>query len=192
MRLEPLKREHASDFARWIGNKDAVKYSLSAFAPSRDESWVWSFIGSLTVNDSTWDQVIVSGKSRIGYCGLCNISMQNRSAQFYILIGDSQFWGLGIGTEAGGKILEYGFKTLGLNRIWLTVSSSNVGAVRSYEKLGFTQEGIMRQAAFRDGQYHDKVVMGMLRNEMHNKSKLTEMFSAAPTAPLQTVFSVER
>jgi len=62
-------------------------------------------------------------------------------------------------------VLEYGFGQLQLHRIWLTVSECNSGAIRSYRKLGFTEEGTMRDACLRDGRYHNKVVMGLLRRE---------------------------
>lgn len=168
MKLELLNEECVADFSRWISNKDAVKYSLSSFGPLRTESWVREYILGLNENENTWDQAIVYEGARVGFCGFCNISNQNRSAEFYILIGDSEHWGKGIGTEAGRRALEYGFINLNLHRVWLTVSEVNVGAIKSYEKLGFTHEGVMRDAAFRDGQYHNKVVMGILSSEMHN------------------------
>jgi len=174
MKLELLNEKCVADFNRWINNKEAVKYSLSSFGPPRTERWVREYVQDLNENENTWDQVIVHDGARIGFCGFCNISTQNRSAEFYILIGDSEHWGKGIGTEAGRGALEYGFNKLNLHRVWLTVSELNVAAIKSYQKLGFSHEGIMRDAAFRDGQYHDKVVMGILGKEMHNHSKLAE------------------
>ena len=101
----------------------------------------------------------------IGYCGLVNISGTNGSAEYFILIGHQSDWNKGYGTEAGRKVLEEGFSGMGLNRIWLTVSEPNGGAIRSYRNLGFSEEGRMRKACFRDGGYHDKIVMSVLREE---------------------------
>ncbi len=47
----------------------------------------------------------------------------------------------------------------------LTVSSLNTGGVKAYLKAGFQQEGVLRQACYRDGAYHDKIVMAILRPE---------------------------
>lgn len=70
-------------------------------------------------------------------------------------------------------VLEYGFNNIGLHRIWLTVSSPNLGAIRSYEKLGFHKEGVMREACNRENSFHDKIVMGILCHEWEkNKARL--------------------
>ena len=157
-----LNIEHSKIFTSWIANKEVVKYSLSAFLPDRDKSWVRSFISSLNENPATWDQAIVFDGVVIGYCGLTNISKLNRSGEYFIMIGDSNFWNRGLGTLAGKKVLEYGFGELGLHRIWLTVSELNYGGIKSYKNLGFVEEGRMKEACFRDGKFHDKVVMSML------------------------------
>lgn len=47
----------------------------------------------------------------------------------------------------------------------LTVVASNVGGVKAYTKAGFQQEGVLRQALYRDEMYHDAIVMAMLRSE---------------------------
>jgi len=47
----------------------------------------------------------------------------------------------------------------------LTVSSLNRGGVKAYQKAGFQQEGVLRQACYRDGAFHDKIVMAILRPE---------------------------
>ena len=169
MHLTALTLDHMDDFHRWVKNKESVKYSLSAFQPSRDRKWIEDYIKVQLDNDKTWDRVIICDGCNIGYCGLSGISLSNRSAEFYILIGDDELWGKGIGTKAGYEVLNYGFSQVGLHRIWLTVSSLNLGAIRSYMKLGYIKEGIMREAAFRDGKFHDKIVMGMLKSEWHNQ-----------------------
>jgi RimJ/RimL family protein N-acetyltransferase len=47
----------------------------------------------------------------------------------------------------------------------LTVSTPNYGGIRAYENAGFKKEGIMRNACFRDGQFHDKIMMSILKDE---------------------------
>lgn len=163
--LVNLTLKHKSDFYRWICNKFSVKYSLSIFLPERNNIWVENYIKTISENDNLWNQVIVEKDKNIGYCGLSNISLSNKNAEYFILIGDNEFWGKGIGTAVGKKVLYYGFEQLRLNRIWLTVSSLNAGAIKSYQKLGFKKEGIMREASFRDSKYHDKIVMGILKKE---------------------------
>ncbi len=55
------------------------------------------------------------------------------------------FWRQGIMTEALGAIIEFGFKRIGLNRIEAAVMLDNEGSVKLLEKLGFHQEGVLRE-----------------------------------------------
>ena len=101
MIIEKLTRNHLSDFCRWISNKVAVKYSLSAFLPERDAAWVEKYIIGILNDKTCWNQVIVANGVAVGYCGLSNISIQNRSAEYFILIGNEGDWNKGFGTQAG-------------------------------------------------------------------------------------------
>ncbi|GHO55866.1 N-acetyltransferase [Ktedonobacter robiniae] len=105
------------------------------------------------------------GSQLIGYAGIASISSINHSGEYYILLGEKGSWGQGYGTEATQLIVHYGFASLNLHRIMLTVSSLNTGGIKAYTRAGFQQEGILRDACYRDGAYHDKIVMSILRPE---------------------------
>ena len=71
----------------------------------------------------------------------------------------------GYGTQVYGGILKYFFDALGMNRIWLCVLDINPGARDLYKKIGFKAEGRMRQAIWRNGGWHDYIVMSILGEE---------------------------
>ena len=101
----------------------------------------------------------------IGSCQLHSIDHGHRSAELQIRISETAERGLGYGTEATRLLLDFAFKDLSLNRIYLHVFSNNAVAIRVYEKAGFVREGILREAAHIEGKYLDVVVMGILRQE---------------------------
>jgi RimJ/RimL family protein N-acetyltransferase len=101
----------------------------------------------------------------IGYIGLWDIVWSHGDAELGIGIGDRVSWGKGYGTDAMQVILRYGFNELNLKRITLGVFDYNTRAIRSYEKTGFTLEGRMRKALYRDGSRADILYMGILREE---------------------------
>ncbi len=103
--------------------------------------------------------------AHIGNVGLHQIEWTNRAAEFGIFIGDKSYWNNGYGTEATRLVLKHGFETLNLNRIYLYVFETNPGAVRTYEKAGFTHEGQLRQSIYRNGRYIDVFLMSILRSE---------------------------
>ena len=86
-------------------------------------------------------------------------------AEVGISIGNRDYWSKGFGTDAMRVMLRYGFMELGLNRVELFVFDFNERAIRSYEKAGFQREGSQRESIYRDGQFHDQIVMGILRSE---------------------------
>ncbi|HEU5140065.1 MAG TPA: GNAT family protein [Bacillales bacterium] len=105
----------------------------------------------------------------IGDIGMLEIDYRNRSAVVRIALWENENFGRGLGTEAMYLLLEHGFEVLNLHRIGLDVFAYNQRAIRSYEKIGFQQEGIIRDALFYDGEYHDSILMGMMEDEFRSR-----------------------
>lgn len=101
----------------------------------------------------------------IGYAGLSGISVTNQSGEYFLFIGEKALWGKGVGTAVTKQIVHLGFTSHQLNRIMLTVSELNMGGLKAYLKAGFVVEGRLRQAACRQGLFHDKIVMSVLKAE---------------------------
>lgn len=101
----------------------------------------------------------------IGSIRLWRVSERNRSAMLTIFIGQKECWGRGYGTEALRLILREAFGRMNLQRVELHVFDFNQRAIRSYQKVGFVQEGIRRHALLRGRTYFDVIVMGILRDE---------------------------
>ncbi len=101
----------------------------------------------------------------MGVCGLHQLGDPARQAELGLFLGGPEEWGKGFGTEATWLICRHGFEALGLNRIWLHVYVDNERGLRAYERVGFRREGLLRQAAVRDGEHVDVVTMAILRSE---------------------------
>jgi RimJ/RimL family protein N-acetyltransferase len=98
----------------------------------------------------------------IGNTFFRKIDWQNRSAEYGIFIGNKELWGKKIGPEATKIMLQYGFAELGLQRIWLTVLAYNCRATKCFEKCGFQNEGVLRNAVFSGGQFNDVIIMSTI------------------------------
>lgn len=168
IRLRAPERDDVPRFAAWL-NDPEVRQGLSMYLPlsiSEEERWFEHMLQTpagehpLTIEvkrDETWIP--------IGNCSFMNIDWRNRSAEIGIFIGEKSFWNQGFGSEAMKLMLEHGFQTLNLNRIFLRVFQTNPRAINSYEKVGFIHEGRLRQAEYRDGKYVDVLLMSVLRSE---------------------------
>lgn len=117
--------------------------------------------------DNRVDLVIVDKETDepVGDLSLNEIDHLNQNANIRIALHEPRFFGNGYGTEALRLILEYGFFTLNLYRIGLGVYSYNARAKKSYEKLGFQVEGVIRGELYYDNEYHDNIIMGVLKDE---------------------------
>jgi RimJ/RimL family protein N-acetyltransferase len=79
------------------------------------------------------------------WCGLHDIDWQAR-------VCDTGYWvrkraqGRGFAAEAANALIRYAFGALGMRRVGLTFSAGNEASRRIAEKLGFTQEGVLRSA----------------------------------------------
>jgi ribosomal-protein-alanine N-acetyltransferase len=101
----------------------------------------------------------------VGHVGLYQIDHRVRDAEFAIMLGDRAAWGRGLGRGCTRFAVDYGFRQLNLNRVHLSVLATNERAIRLYHSLGFRDEGCLRQAQFKNGQYIDVLLMGMLASE---------------------------
>lgn len=77
-------------------------------------------------------------------------------------------WGKGIATESVAKVIEFTFSdfpTFEVNRIEACTDPRNLASMKVLEKLGFTNEGCLRQREIEKGEYVDSVFFGLLRSE---------------------------
>ncbi len=118
----------------------------------------------------------------IGTAGLQRIDEANRTAMFGIGITDPDARGKGYGTETARLILDYAFTALGLHSVFLGVVSSNVGAIRAYQKAGFREAGRRRQCWRIGDRWYDQVMMDCLATEFE-RPVLKETF--VPDIPRQ-------
>jgi len=97
---------------------------------------------------------------------LHNINSKDHNATVGISIGDKKFWSKGYGAEAEELIIRYGFEQLNLHRISSSAWSFNERSIRMHLKLGFKEEGWRCEVVFKNGNYNDEVVFGLLREEL--------------------------
>jgi ribosomal-protein-alanine N-acetyltransferase len=77
------------------------------------------------------------------------------------------YWGRGLATEAVRALAGLGFAQLNLNRIEATTNLDNIGSMRVLAKVGFTEEGILRDYVYwrEVGAFYDARMYSLLRRE---------------------------
>jgi RimJ/RimL family protein N-acetyltransferase len=104
----------------------------------------------------------------IGAIGLMP-ELEHRRAEIGYWVG-MEYWGHGYCTEAAQAVMQYGFKELGLERIYGFHFSNNPASGRVMEKLGMEKEGVMRRHIQKWGQRCDVVCYGILRDEYYARA----------------------
>ncbi|MFH1377867.1 MAG: GNAT family protein, partial [Planctomycetota bacterium] len=89
---------------------------------------------------------------------------QSNAAEMGYWVG-KPYWNQGYCSEAGAAVIAFAFNTLRLNRVSATCFARNAASARVLEKLGFKNEGRLRQAIMKWGQYEDAFVFGLLKSE---------------------------
>ena len=111
--------------------------------------------------------VLLEGDAHIGHISLHDIDHLHRHAFLGIVIGDSARRGNGYGAEAIRLVLDYGFNTLNLHSIMLSVHADNHPGIACYKKAGFQYAGRRREWVFKEGQYVDLLYMEILDREFN-------------------------
>ncbi len=153
-------------FGKWFADLDVLRllWTNAIFPQTEEDETEW-FERMRKSDDVTFAIRTLDDDTLLGTATLKSPDWRNRASELGIFIGSPENWGKGYGTDAARVTLRYGFYELNLNRIELSVSSFNARAIKSYQKIGFRDEGARRQALYRDGDYHDIHVMGILREE---------------------------
>ena len=164
-----LRKLETTDLERtlaWI-NDPSVYLKIGSQVPvSRSAQQKW-----FERTDASFDKIIFAiclkeGQVHVGNVSLDSIENRHRTARLSVFVGDAGQRGQSVGSRAIRLLADYAFNFLNLNRIWCKATAGDERIVNFYEALGFTAEGLMRQHEFIDGHYVDKLIFGLLRNEL--------------------------
>jgi RimJ/RimL family protein N-acetyltransferase len=165
--LRAAERSDIANFVSWLGDGETASF-LSMRAPisvAMEEKWFEEMLGRQGKDAYFFVICLLEDSRSIGTLALFNIDLTNGSAGIGIWIGEKDLWGKGLGTDATNAIVDFGFGMLRLERLWLEVYDFNKRARRTYDKTGFTLEGVKRHAAYRHGRHVDVELMSILREE---------------------------
>ncbi|WP_054693870.1 GNAT family N-acetyltransferase [Syntrophomonas palmitatica] len=160
------KDDLEGNYFQWLNDQEVTRWMLNGIFPNSVESMLEYYQKTVTSSTAMNLAIIIKENDRhIGNIGLHNIHPVVHAAEIGILIGEKDVWGQGYATEAIKLLSAHAFYRMNLNRISSGAVVHNIGSIRAFEKAGFKQEGISRQAYYCEGEYVDCVRLGLLRYE---------------------------
>jgi RimJ/RimL family protein N-acetyltransferase len=166
--LRAVERDDLERCLAWMNDEEltstlAMRYPMSL---AREADWVERATRGQDPSNLTFAICLDEGGRHVGNCGLMQIDRDNRTATLGIFIGEKDCRGRGLGEEAVRLLCRFAFDEMDLAKVRLDVYATNPGAARTYERVGFQREGLLREETYRAGRRIDVIRMGLLREEL--------------------------
>lgn len=168
--LRPLVQADLQLLHRWLNDPEVMQWWDGRDHPATFDRVEARFRRSIEGSDRDAHRFMIEcekeGETRtVGMIQHGKVQQRTRNVQIDVLIGEPEFRDAGYGTDALRAMLRHLFVDLKAHRVWHTMRAGNQRAMRSAEKIGFVQEGVLREHDQLEGKFVDVVVYGMLANE---------------------------
>ena len=147
---------------RWRNNEEIRKWMFTDQIISLEEHL--EFIGSLRRDSRNFYFLVKRASEYLGVMCLTRVDLRNRNAYLGIYVNPEKKIS-GVGSVLGEILLKLAFDVTKLHTLKLEVFEDNERAIALYKRLGFVEEGRLREFVFRDGRWKDVIVMGITEEE---------------------------
>ena len=165
--LRPVRLEDAADVFRVFSDPAAMRYwsTPPMSSPADATGLIEDILGRQAQGDFfQWGVVKAGSDSLIGTCTLFQIVREHLRAEVGFILR-SDLWGMGLAREAITLMLAHAFDTLGLHRLEADTDPRNERCLGLLKRLGFQEEGRLRERWHVDGEVQDSVLLGLLSGE---------------------------
>jgi ribosomal-protein-alanine N-acetyltransferase len=152
-----LRMYHDAGHMRWLGADPVSNLAEAALLIKAYAGW-----RSQTNPGVRWGLALRGEPGLIGTCGLYRWRPDYRCCSLVYELAPGRV-GAGLMLEAVQAAIEWGHAHMRLNRIEAQVHIDNAPSVRLLEKLAFAREGLLREAGFWGGRYHNLYQYSLLR-----------------------------
>jgi len=163
--LRSYSSADVADLVRLAGAREVAATTLRIPHPYTEQD-AKDFIETYaekTVPETRFAITLTSDSQLCGGIGL-GVDEAHQHAELGYWVG-VPYWGRGYATEAACAMIQYGFETLGLHRIYASYIPHNVASGRVLQKIGMRREGVMRSHICKWGEFHDLECYGMLKTD---------------------------
>ena len=171
IKLIPLEKEDLSKSRSWVNDTSLASKLLRVLPVTQTDHEKWYQDIVQDPSKMVFAIKTLSDEEHIGNTGLYHIDWIHRRAEFWILIGEREYWKKGIGAEVVTLIQKFVFNNLNLNKLYLNVGKDNNEAIGLYKKLDFVEEGVLKEHYFIEGKYLDIITMSILKRDFNYEKR---------------------
>lgn len=167
--LRKMKVTDTDDMFEYAKLQKTTKYLTWRPHKSREYTKEYlEYLGTRYKTGDFYDWAITLDGKMIGTCGFTRFEPQNDLVEIGYVV-NPEYWGQGIATEAAKKVIEFGFRVLGVHRIEAKYMAGNTASRRVMEKLGMRYEGEFTDAIKVHGEYKTVGVCSIISNNFSDK-----------------------
>lgn len=162
--LRPIAEAEIPILLEWFGDPDVLRYLGAPFhaqSAASEREW-WQRAGA--DSHSVYWGLEWEGRP-VGTTSIHNIHWTDRNAITGTVIGDRAAWGNGVATETMQLRAEYAFRRLHLHKLVSGYMEPNVASGKAQARCGYRVVGRSREELYRDGRWHDLILMELMRAE---------------------------
>ncbi len=161
--IRPITQDDTEKIVGWR-NKDFVRKNFIYQKPFTVEGHTAWLKEQVEPGHVAQFIICLEDGSEIGSVYLRDIDREAGTAEYGVFIGEEEALGRGFGTQAAEQMLDYGFETLCLDRIFLRLLEDNERAAKSYEKAGFRRVENRRESVRLEQGIRDVLFMEIERS----------------------------
>lgn len=163
--LRPVALSDCNEsYIRWMNDEETNRYMETRWNVQNLET-ITSFVREIRASDDSYLFAIVEKQSarHIGNIKIGPIHKRYHYANISYFIGEKEFRGRGLATEAIRAVCQFGFQVLNLHRIQAGVIEGNDASARALASCGFRLEGRLADKFVVSGKYADHLIYGLVR-----------------------------
>lgn len=164
-RLRLLRDSDLETVMRWRMSPEVTRYMYTDPVLTLEGQRRWFQQVRHSGRDLVWVIELLAGDRPVGLLSLSDIDRVQRRCAWAYYLGETDVRGAGLARSLEMNICALVFEGLELNKLWCEVLAFNDRVVALHEKFGSRVEGVLRQHICKNGEYHDVVRMGLLRQE---------------------------
>lgn len=168
--LVEIKAEHSGDIFKLFGDERVTQFYNAVTLTNQSEAQTfvdWFHSRFINKEGIRWGISMKGHSNIIGTIGFNNFTKRHRANIGYDLQAD--FWNRGFITEALEAVIEYGFNELDINRIEAEVMPGNPASEKVLSKIGFKNEGLLRQWMYWNDKHYGMIMFSLLQSEFTEK-----------------------